>query len=104
VERERWGREMIAQIERTFPTVRDEGLCELAERLSRARLYVGNDSGITHLAAAVGCSTVAIFGASDAVQWRPIGARVKVVQAERGLATLAVEEVWSGVREQMNNE
>ena len=40
---------------------RFEGLREVAEWLSSARLYVGNDSGITHLSAAVGTPTIALF-------------------------------------------
>ncbi|MBA2849629.1 glycosyltransferase family 9 protein [Thermosulfuriphilus ammonigenes] len=49
---------------------------ELAELLSEARLYVGNDSGVSHLAAAVGAPTLAIFGPSDPRIWAPIGPRV----------------------------
>ena len=50
-------------------------LASLAARLSRCRLYVGNDSGVTHLAAAAGCPTVALFGASDPRVWAPRGAQ-----------------------------
>jgi hypothetical protein len=55
-------------------------LVELGHVLAGARLYVGNDSGITHLAAAVGCPTVAIFGPTNPTVWAPRGTRVKVVQ------------------------
>ncbi|MBZ0272935.1 glycosyltransferase family 9 protein [bacterium] len=40
-------------------------LKELAQLLSRCRLYVGNDSGPMHIAAAMGCGVVAVFGPSD---------------------------------------
>jgi len=52
---------------------------DLAERLAGARAYIGNDSGVTHLAAAVGCPTVAIFGPTDPTVWAPIGPTVAVV-------------------------
>jgi heptosyltransferase-3 len=39
--------------------------------LSRARLYVGTDTSITHLAAAAGCPTLALFGPMDPRVWGP---------------------------------
>lgn len=59
-------------------------LCTLAARLAGCDCYVGNDSGVTHLAAAVGCPTVALFGASDAAVWAPRGHEVAVVASETG--------------------
>jgi ADP-heptose:LPS heptosyltransferase len=52
---------------------------ELAGVLAGARLFVGNDSGISHLAAAAGCPTVAIFGSTNPAIWKPAGPRVHVV-------------------------
>lgn len=52
-------------------------LAELARWISGARLYIGNDSGITHLAAAVGTPTLALFGPTDPAIWRPAGAHVR---------------------------
>ncbi len=46
-------------------------LAQVAALLSVCRAYVGNDSGITHLAAAVGTPTVAVFGPTDPVVWGP---------------------------------
>lgn len=58
--------------------VRIDDLYELARWLARARLYVGNDSGITHLAAAVGTPVLALFGPTDPAIWAPRGAYVRV--------------------------
>jgi heptosyltransferase-3 len=44
---------------------------ELADLLSRARLYVGPDTSVTHLAAASGCPTVALYGPTDPRLWGP---------------------------------
>jgi heptosyltransferase-3 len=52
-------------------------LAELARWLSGARLYIGNDSGITHLAAAVGTPTLALFGPTDPTIWCPAGNHVR---------------------------
>lgn len=55
-----------------------ERLVSLAETLAAARLYIGNDSGITHLAAAAGCPAVAVFGPTDPAVWAPLGPHVRV--------------------------
>ncbi|MBP8128553.1 MAG: glycosyltransferase family 9 protein [Candidatus Hydrogenedentes bacterium] len=62
------------------PSLRGLPLVELARVLAGARLYVGNDSGITHLAAAAGCPTIAIFGPTDPRVWAPRGEHVRVLQ------------------------
>ncbi len=56
---------------------RFDALDDLARWLSGARLYIGNDSGITHLAAAVGTPTLALFGPSDPTIWCPAGDHVR---------------------------
>jgi ADP-heptose:LPS heptosyltransferase len=71
--------------------VRIDNLYELACWLQTARLYIGNDSGITHLAAAVGVPVVAIFGPTDPQVWAPRGDRVRVVSGN--LDEIAVEQV-----------
>jgi hypothetical protein len=57
-------------------------LRSLAAALANCALYVGNDSGVTHLAAAVGVPTVAIFGPTDPIMWAPNGDNVKIVQGD----------------------
>jgi heptosyltransferase III len=56
--------------------VRIDDLYDLAIWLARARIYIGNDSGITHLAAAVGTPTIVLFGPTDPAVWAPRGSRV----------------------------
>lgn len=48
-------------------------LTECAAILSLCSVFLGNDSGVTHLAAATGCPVVALFGPSDSVIWGPTG-------------------------------
>lgn len=70
--------------EEELPEARRFGdLYELACWLAGARLYIGNDSGVTHLAAAVGTPVVAIFGPTDPRVWAPRGSRVRVVAPAR---------------------
>ncbi len=57
----------------------EPGLTQLAGILDRASLFLGNDSGVTHLAAGLGVPTVAVFGATDPTLWRPRGPRVDIL-------------------------
>jgi len=52
---------------------------EVAALLSVADLYLGNDSGISHLAAAVGAFGVALFGPTDPRSWRPLSKRMRAM-------------------------
>jgi ADP-heptose:LPS heptosyltransferase len=63
---------------------RDWALTEIAALLALARATVGNDSGPTHLAAAVGCPTVVLFGPTDPAVWAPIGPRVRTIGGRSG--------------------
>ncbi len=71
---------------------RFEDLGDLAGWLSGADVYVGNDSGITHLAAAAGVPTVALFGPTDPGVWCARGPHVRWVRYEP-LKELGVERV-----------
>jgi len=80
-----------------IPVLRGCSVVELAEALSACAGYVGNDSGVTHIAAALGIPVVALFGPTDPAAWGPRGERVTILAApERtteGLASLATEDV-----------
>jgi ADP-heptose:LPS heptosyltransferase len=69
-----------------------ENLVALAKRLEGAAGLIGNDSGVGHLAAFLGVPTVAIFGPSDPVRWRPLGSRVAVVAGSDPVCPACFEE------------
>jgi heptosyltransferase III len=69
-------------------------LYELGCRVAGAGLYIGNDSGITHLAAAVGTPVVALFGPTDPAVWAPREARV--VRGAR-MEEITVDEVVAAI-------
>jgi heptosyltransferase-2 len=68
-------------------------LVQLAQRLARCRAYVGHDSGITHLAAALGLPGLALWGETDDAIWRPRSETLAVLRHPGGLAGLPVEQV-----------
>jgi ADP-heptose:LPS heptosyltransferase len=65
----------------------------LAGRLAACRAFVGHDSGISHLAAAVGLPGLALWGGTNDLIWRPRSSRFRVVKADGGLEQLSVERV-----------
>ena len=91
-------------------------LRELIALIAGARLYVGNDSGPTHLAAAAGRPSVAIYGATSAAQWGPWqtkhrvvttgatfravrGDKLQVASEPRSIESIRVEEVRDACEE-----
>ena len=64
--------------------------------LGSATLYLGHDSGITHLSGLMGTPTVALFKQTDPVQWGPVGPRVRIIhrrKADRELLELVTATV-----------
>jgi ADP-heptose:LPS heptosyltransferase len=59
--------------------VENPQLSALAAILKRAEFFLGNDSGVAHLAAAAGCPSLVLFGASDPNVWSPRGHDVRIV-------------------------
>jgi ADP-heptose:LPS heptosyltransferase len=83
------------------PVLKECGLPEVAAVLSQCRGYVGNDSGISHLAAAVGTPTVALFGPTDPDVWGPRGRQVAILRAQppttAGLARIGIQDVMQAL-------
>ena len=87
---------------RRVTVVRGLKLPELAAVIEQCALFLGNDSGVTHLAAAVGTPTVAFYGPAslhiwEPRPWRADGVRVVWFGADDVAAgRKAVEELWAG--------
>ncbi|HEX5707920.1 MAG TPA: glycosyltransferase family 9 protein [Pyrinomonadaceae bacterium] len=66
---------VVAELKRhsraLFVSFTDLSLPELTALAARASLFVGNDSGVAHIAAAVSAPSVVIFGSSNVAHWRP---------------------------------
>lgn len=68
-----------AALGHSLPRLEHAPLEELAARLAGCHAYLGNDSGVSHLAGLCGARTVAMFGPTDPSVWRPLGAHVHVL-------------------------
>jgi ADP-heptose:LPS heptosyltransferase len=62
------------------PAIKHCSLSALVHIFSRCSLYIGNDSGISHLAAASGAKGIVVFGNSDPIVWRPASHLFEVIQ------------------------
>lgn len=70
--------------------------------MKSASLFVGNDSGPAHVAAAFGVPSLVLFGPSNPCIWAPWRTKAEVIHSPNGLAQISVERVWCAV-EQLRN-
>lgn len=66
-------------------------LSDVAAVVERARLFVGNDSGVMHISAAMGTPTLGLFGPSDEMLYGPYGEQCATVRGPRGLEAIKTE-------------
>lgn len=81
-ELERWPIDVLGGLARDFRVMRSTTANELAAVLTGADVYLGNDSGPSHLAALLGTPTVVLFGPTQARVWRPMGPCVTCIQGD----------------------
>ncbi len=80
-----------------FEQMAGASLRDVKSLMRGASLFVGNDSGPAHMAAAFGVPVVALYGISDPVIWAPWRTRCEVLTAPEGLGTVSVERVRGAV-------
>jgi heptosyltransferase-3 len=92
------GREEDLSAFRNWRTVSAAPLPELARLMRNASLFIGNDSGPAHVAAAFGVPEVVFFGPSDAEIWSPWQTTAAVLKADGPIASISVEAAVQAVR------
>ena len=80
-----------------FRTVAGASLTEVKNLLAGAALFVGNDSGPAHMAAAFGLPMVVIFGASDPAIWGPWRTQAAVLKAHGGIRDVSTASVFEAL-------
>ena len=78
---------------RTFRTLAGAPLAEIKSLLASASVFLGNDSGPAHMAAAFGVPSVVLFASSDPAIWGPWRTPSEVIAAPEGIAEIRVEQV-----------
>jgi heptosyltransferase-2 len=91
-EAERFSESAITEIRTAGKLLTNLSLVEVLGILGCSRGYIGNDSGITHLAAAVGIRTVVVFGPTDPAIYAPIGPAVSVLRNDSAAFTDIVSQ------------
>lgn len=86
---------------RRVDVARNLPLPELAQRLSACAAFIGHDSGISHLAAAVGLPVLLLWGETVQSVWRPLGENVTVISDPAGLIGIPVQGVTERCREML---
>ena len=93
-------RDVLNRLKCNVELIENKSIREVASIIKEARLYVTNDTGLLHVAAAVGTPTLALFGPTDPEQWAPRGAGIRYIQGEGGVTgSIPLEKVVAeGVR------
>jgi ADP-heptose:LPS heptosyltransferase len=85
---------MTAALEAPVTLVENRPVRDVAAILRRARLVVSNDTGIMHVAGAVGTPVLSLFGPTDARQWAPLNRGSRYIQAGgEEIAEIGVDRV-----------
>lgn len=93
--------EQLAAAKSPVPVLSGLSLLDLAGILSACDAFIGNDSGTTHLAAALGIPVVAIYGPTDPAKWAPRGTNARIVSTltagKNDFSEITPEEVFSQI-------
>lgn len=76
-----------------FGSVRNAPLAEVKSLMAGAQMFVGNDSGPAHIAAAFGIPSVVLFGPSNPVTWAPWKSESKILSSPDSIQRITIEEV-----------
>ncbi len=89
--------ERVAQVVATVQNAVELPIDQTAALLARCRLYVGNDTGVLNVAAAVGTDALGLFGGSSPLTYSP---RIHVVVPQdqgRGIAGISLDQVTAEI-------
>ena len=81
----------------------DQPLSEVALSLKSSRVFVGHDSGITHLAIALGVPSIILWGSTNRTVWGPRHHHVRFIQSDATMDSITPAEVLRAVREQLKS-
>lgn len=81
-----------------YPVWNNRPLAEVKSLISGAQLFLGNDSGPAHVAAAFGVPAVVLFGSSNPSTWSPWRTEARVLTGAGGIGSIAVHDVIAAVQ------
>ena len=92
--------DLIASVipEKKIELARSLPLKELALRMNKCDAFIGHDSGITHLAAALGLQGIALWGTSSLDIWKLRSEIFKVIKYPGGISNISIDEVFNELK------
>ena len=97
--------EMEAALDVGFKVLKNQYIRTVASILKSADLVISNDTGIMHVAGAVGTPVLSLFGPTDPEQWAPIGAQNRYIQGANGdIRAIETGDVLRYAREMLRKE
>lgn len=96
-EGDRLGR-LTPQSNSRLGTLQSRPLIEVAGALQNAAAFIGHDSGITHLAAALGLPGIVLWGVSNEAIWCPRSEHFRVLRSPAGIGSITVDKVFAELR------
>jgi heptosyltransferase-2 len=98
-------RGMVGALHTPFEVIKNQPIREVASAIRFADLVVSNDTGIMHIAAAVGTPVLSLFGPTDPGEWAPTGERHRYIRGEdQGIGKIPYEAVLRTANEMLRME
>jgi len=96
--------EMIRGLHEEPAIVENRPIREVAAILAQVRLVISNDTGIMHVAAAVGVPVLSLFGPTDPLQWAPMAEMHRFICAGPDIRSISIEEVIWNAKEMLKSK
>lgn len=84
--------------------VHNASLMQVAALLSLSTFYIGNDSGISHLAGILKCRGVVLFGSTDPRLWKPVGSSLQVLTFDGISQSVIADRIHMRIEELVDNQ
>ncbi len=87
-----------------IPVIKKLTVDEVLATLSCSQAYIGNDSGISHLAGAMGIPIYVLFGPTKPENWAPLGEKKVIYQSENNDFWPKMTEIWAKIEENITRK
>ena len=96
---------MTGSLHTSFEVIKNQPIRDVASAIRFADLLVSNDTGIMHVAAAVGTPVLSLFGPTDPGEWAPTGGRHRYIRGEdQDIGKIPFDAVLKAANEMLRRE
>ncbi len=79
--------------------VQDIALVDLVPKMKSCALFMGHDSGITHLAGVLGMDRIILWGPSNKLVWGPRSGKFNLIEHRDGIESIQIDDVWTALKD-----